>query len=343
MPRDFGLTKNNQYAVVADEINKFTPSHCLKSESATPLYVLMGNKTYTISDFIFTARFIPSTNDQNKIIYTSPSGNERERFRIYISSANVLTVDIRYDEGWLNMATSAALPIVANDTIDMYLARQHNVWLLSINGKVYTMTNGAEYDTDISFETGFETAQVFNDATGDFFVRSMKLELATEVLFDFVFNYNPTGKHVSNGHAMSVSFEEYSQPTASFALFREYSDRIKLAEGRVAGALYFNNTMYLIRDRATRTNSITRIDLISKKILKNSGNLISDSPLWTSVAEFTRNMAVSVLDSTLYFCTSIQYGSYDTLVYTGKTNLNLSYESNAKYCKLAFTPTVAGV
>ena len=341
MPRDFGLIKNNQYAVVAGEINKFTPSHCLKSESATPLYVLMGNKTYTISDFIFTARFIPTTDDQNKTIYT----DGRETFRIYISSANVLTVDIRHAGAgvWLNMATSVALPIVANDTIDMYLARQHNVWLLSINGKVYTMTNGAEYDTDISFETGFETAQVFNDATGDFFVRSMKLELATEVLFDFVFNYNPTGKHVSNGHAMSVSFEEYSQPTASFALFREYSDRIKLAERRVAGALYFNNTMYLIRDRATRTNSITRIDLISKKILKNSGNLISDSPLWTAVAEFTRNMAVSVLDGTLYFCTSIPYGTYDTLVYTGKTNLNLSYESNAKYCELAFTPTVAGV
>jgi len=340
MPRDFGLIKNNQYAVVADEINKFTPSHCLKSESATPLYILMGNKTYTISDFIFSARFIPTTDDQNKIIYTDDG---RETFRIYISSANVLTVDIRPAGIWRNMATSVALPIVANDTIDMYLARQHNVWLLSINGKVYTMTNGAEYDTDISFETGFETAQVFNDATGDFFVRSMKLELATEVLFDFVFNYSSTGKHVSNGHAMSVSNVAYSQPTASFALFREYSDRIKLAERRVAGALYFNNTMYLIRDRATRTNSITRIDLISKKILKNSGNLISDSPLWTSVAEFTRNMAVSVLDSTLYFCTSIQYGSYDTLVYTGKTNLNLSYESNAKYCELAFAPTAAGV
>lgn len=344
MPRDFGLVKNNQYAVVADEINKFTPSYCLKSESATPLYVLMGNKTYTISDFIFTARFIPSTDDQNKIIYTSLTGKDYvERFRIYISSANVLTVDIRHAGIWLNMATSAALPIVANDTIDMYLARQHNVWLLSINGKVYTMTNGAEYDTDISFETGFEMARVFNDATGDFFVRSMKLELATEVLFDFVFNYSSTGKHVSNGHAMSVSHVAYSQPTASYALFREYTGIIELAEGSVKGALYFNNTMYLIRDIATRTNSITRIDLISKKILKNSGNLISDSPLWTTVAVFTRNMAVSVLDSTLYFCTSIQYGTYDTLVYTGKTNLNLSYESNAKYCELAFTPTVAGV
>lgn len=339
MPRDFGLIKNNQYAVVADEINKFTPSHCLKSESATPLYILMGNKTYTISDFIFSARFIPSTDDQNKTIYT----NGRETFRIYISSANVLTVDIRHAVIWLNMATSAALPIIANDTIDMYLARQHNVWLLSINGIVYTMTNGAEYDTDISFETGFETARVFNDATGDFFVRSMKLELATEVLFDFVFNYSSTGKHVSNGHAMSHVAYSYSQPTASYALFREYTGIIELAEGRVKGALYFNNTMYLIRDSAIRTNSMTRIDLISKKILKNSGNLISDSPLLTAAAVFTRNMAVSVLDDTLYFCTSVLYNNYDMLFYTGKTNLNLSYESNAKYCELAFAPTAAGI
>lgn len=340
MPKDFGLIKNNQYAVVADEINKFTPSYCLKSESATPLYVLIGNKNYTISDFIFTARFMPTTDDQNKTIYT----DGRETFRIYISSANVLTVDIDpTGTGWINMATSAVLPIVANDTIDMYLARQNNVWLLSINGTVYAMTDGAEFDTEISFETGFETAQVFNDATGDFFVRSMKLELATEVLFDFVFNYSSTGKHVSNGYAMSVSNVAYSQPTASYALFREYTGIIELAEGRVIGALCFNNTMYLIRDNATRTNSMSRVDLVSKKIMKNSGNLISSSLLWTSLALFTRNIAVNAIDKTVYFCTSIPYAINHTLVFTGKTGLDLSYELNAKYCEIAFTPTTAGI
>lgn len=340
MPRDFGLIKNNQYVVVDKEINKFTPSYCLKSESATPLYVLIGNKNYTISDFIFTARFMPTTDDQNKTIYT----DGRETFRIYISSANVLTVDINpAGIGWINMATSAVLPIVANDTIDMYLARQHNVWLLSINGKVYAMTDGSEFDTEISFETGFETAQVFNDATGDFFIRSMKLELATEILFDFVFNYSSTGKHVSNGYAMSVSHVAYSQPTASYALFREYTGIIKLTEGRVIGALCFNNTMYLIRDNATRTNSMSRVDLVSKKILKNSGNLISSSLLWTSVALFTRNIAVNAIDKTVYFCTSIPYAINDTLVFTGKTGLDLSYELNAKYCEIAFTPITAGI
>jgi hypothetical protein len=341
MPRDFGLIKNSQYAVVADEINKFTPSHCLKSEAATPLYVLFGSKNYSISDFIFTARFIPTTDDQDKIIYT----DGRETFRIHISSANVLTVDIDpAGTGWLNMVTSVAIPVVANDTIDMYLARQNNVWLLLINGTVYALTDGAEFDTDIDFATGNEIANVFSDATGDFFLRSMKLELATEVLFDFVFNYSSSGSHTSNGFVMSVSDVAYSQPTASYALFREYPDRIQIAEANIIGAvIHKSNTMYVIRDNATRDNSISRIDINAKSVTKNSGNLISDSNVWTSVAVFTRNMVASVLDDTLYFCTSIPYGTYDTLVYTGKTNLDLSYESNAKYCELAFAPAAASV
>ena len=122
---------------------------------------------------------------------------------------------------WLNLATSEALPVVANDVHSLLVSRTSGAWYVELNGVEYTITKNADGNFIIPAAAEIDI-MVDSSGTDAIYLRQIRFSSGTEDLFNFVFDLSADGYFSNNGNRIQTQ-AQVSVMTMTMAAFRDYS------------------------------------------------------------------------------------------------------------------------